>query len=463
MQKLFKEVASLDQRCYNEFDLSEDILMEHAADGMREYIQHHFDTSHTIIIICGAGNNGADGIVLARLLHGDYLVKLYLPYGAKSPMAQLQLRRAENIGVRVVTAMEPSDIIVDALFGSGFSRTFDADTKTLLTQLNQSHAIKIACDIPSGLHLEGTLEAQTFKADVTLTMGALKLGMFSDAAKDVVGKIHVLNLGLSRTLYEQDSPYKLLESDDLKLPHRNIQNSHKGSFGHLAIVCGEKQGAAIIAATAAFHFGAGLVTLLSNENVQLPHELMQSHLLPNTTTALALGMGLGNEFADHELESHLQHNLPIILDADIFAHSLFLTLLQREQIIVTPHPKEFTTILKVCGIADISVEALQNNRFYYVETFSKAYPNVVLLLKGANVIIAHNEEFYINALGSNVLAKGGSGDVLSGLIGSLLAQGYTPVEAAIGASLAHTLSANAFTKNSYALTPQDLIEGISNL
>ncbi len=463
MQKLFKEVSSLDERCYNEFDLSEDILMEHAADGMRQYIQHHFDTSHTIVIICGAGNNGADGIALARLLHAEHTISIYLPYGAKSPMAKLQLRRAEKIGVQIAKTVEPANIIVDALFGSGFSRTFDADTKTLLKQLNQSHAIKIACDIPSGLHLDGTLEEQTFKADVTLTMGALKLGMFSDTAKDVVGEIHVLNLGLSRMLYESDSKYKLLESDDLKLPSRNIKNSHKGSFGHLAIICGEKQGAAIIAGSAAFRFGAGLVTLLSNENVQVPHELMQSHLLPNTTTALALGMGLGNEFADHELESHLQHNLPIILDADIFAHSLFLKLLQRKETIVTPHPKEFTTILKVCGIADISVEELQKNRFYYVEIFSKTYPNVVLLLKGANVIIAHNEKFYINALGSNALAKGGSGDVLSGLIGSLLAQGYTPVETAIGASLAHTLSAKSFTKNSYALTPQDLIEGITTL
>ncbi|RUM62514.1 MAG: NAD(P)H-hydrate epimerase, partial [Sulfurimonas sp.] len=409
MQKIFYELASLDQRCYNTFELSEDLLMEHAADGMREYITTHYDRTHSLLVVCGSGNNGADGMALARILHQDYRVCVYLPFGASSPMAQLQLRRATNAGVDIVNTLPCADIIVDALFGTGFSRAFDTETAALLQQINTIKAIKIACDIPSGLHREGTLEKQTFRADVTLTMGALKLSMFSDAVKDVVGTIHVLNLGLSRALYETDSNYRLLESDDLKLPHRNIQNTHKGSFGHLAIVCGEKQGAAIIAATAAFRFGAGLVTLLSNENVQLPHELMQSHLLPDTTTAIALGMGLGNEFSDHELESYLQHNLPIILDADIFSHALFLTLLQREQIIITPHPKEFTTVLKACDIADIGVEELQNNRFYYVECFSKAYPHVVLLLKGANVIIAHNETYYINALGTNALAKGGSG------------------------------------------------------
>jgi hydroxyethylthiazole kinase-like uncharacterized protein yjeF len=463
MQKLFKEVASLDERCYNQFELTEDILMEHAADGMREYIQNHYDTKHTIIIVCGSGNNGADGITLARLLHQTYSVRVLLPNGAKSLMAQLQLRRAQSIGVTIIEEFEPADIIVDALFGSGFSRRFDEQSANLLAHINNTKAVKIACDIPSGLHLDGTLENETFIADTTLSMGALKLAIFSDAAKDVVGEIHVLELGISRKLYETETNYLLLDANDLQLPHRIKNNSHKGTFGHLGIICGEKQGAAIISGAAALRFGVGLVTLLSNENVQLPYELMQSHMIPPTTSAMALGMGLGNEFADYELESYLDHALPLLLDADIFSHKMFLTLLQRQKLVLTPHPKEFTCILKTCHLADISVDTLQNNRFFYVEMFSKAYPNAVLLLKGANVIIAHNEHYYINPHGTNALAKGGSGDVLSGLIGSLLAQGRKPLDAAIHASLAHTLSAKIFKKNSYALTPTDLIEGITAL
>ncbi len=463
MQKLFDELASLDRRCYDTFELSEDILMEHAADGMREYIVSHYDASHTVLIVCGSGNNGADGIALGRILHGSYAVTLYLPFGAKSAMAQLQLRRAEKVGVRIIETLSSADIVVDALFGTGFSRTFNTQSSALLQQLNTMSAHKIACDIPSGVHLDGTLEKESFQADVTLSMGALKRAMFSDAVKEVLGTVHVIDLGVSRTVYETQSNWMLLEADDVKLPYRHYHNTHKGSFGHLSIICGEKQGAAIIAGSAALRFGAGLVTLLSNENVQLPYELMQSHLLPATTTALAIGMGLGNEFSDSELRAHLQHDLPLILDADIFAHPLFGTLLQRSNLVLTPHPKEFTTILKVCDIADIDVETLQHNRFHYVEVFSRRFPHVVLLLKGANVIIAHQERYYINPLGSNVLAKGGSGDVLSGLIGALLAQGYTPLDAAIHASLAHTLSAQTFSQHSYALTPQALIEGLGTL
>ena len=407
MQKLFKEVASLDQRCYNKFDLNEDILMEHAANGIANFIRQNYDTSHSIVIVCGSGNNGADGIALARLLHTEYCVSVYLPFTAKSPMAQLQLRRAKKVGITLVNEITSSDIVVDALFGSGFSRSFDKQTIALLSYLNQAKAIKIACDIPSGLRLDGSLETVTFKADSTLTMGALKLGMFSDGAKDVVGDIHVLDLGINRHLYEISSQWRLLDASDMELPHRTQHNSHKGSFGHLSIICGEKEGASIISGSAAFRFGTGLVTLLSNENVQLPNELMQSHLLPSTTTAIALGMGLGNEFADYELESHLEHNLPMVLDADIFAHSMFLTLLERKNLVLTPHPKEFTTILKVCKIADIDVITLQDNRFFYVEKFCERYPDVVLLLKGANVIIAQNKRFYLNSLGNNILAKGG--------------------------------------------------------
>jgi NAD(P)H-hydrate repair Nnr-like enzyme with NAD(P)H-hydrate dehydratase domain len=120
-------------------------------------------------------------------------------------------------------------------------------------------------------------------------------------------------------------------------------------------------------------------------------------------------------------------------------------------------------VLKVCGLADIDVKELQNNRFHYVELFCREYPNVTLLLKGANVIIAQCETFYINPHGTNVLAKGGSGDVLAGLIGALMAQGHTTIHSAVNGSLAQTSAAMQVDKNSYALTPNDLIEAITTL
>jgi hydroxyethylthiazole kinase-like uncharacterized protein yjeF len=294
-------------------------------------------------------------------------------------------------------------------------------------------------------------------------MGGLKRSLFSDAAKEYVGEIRVANLGISRSRYEISSTWQLLDPSDLSLPLRSHTSTHKGSYGHLSVICGEKIGASIIAGSAALRFGTGLVSLISNENVTLPYELMQSHSLPSSTTAIAVGMGLGEEFGDDELAQLLDNTYPLVLDADIFYHTLFSTLLMRKQIVLTPHPKEFIHILRVCGIADIEVATLQNDRFTYVERFCAAYPNAVLLLKGANVIIGTQERFFINPHGTVALAKGGSGDVLSGLIGALLAQGYEPLNAAIQASLTHTLAAQKFDKNNYALTPYDIIEGITTL
>jgi len=463
MQNLYNEVASLDRRCYEQFELSEDILMEHAANGMAEYIFRNFSDKRRVVIFCGGGNNGADGIALARLLTGRYDLCIVLPFGAKSPMAKLQLKRAETLHVKIVERVEPCDILVDALFGSGFSRSFDKFSQELLESMNSIDAFKIACDIPSGVHLDGTLESSTFIADITLTMGALKRGMFSDSVKDVVGDIEVLDLGVSRLIYELESRWKLLEYDDLKLPFREIKNSHKGSFGHLSVICGEKEGAAILCASSALRFGAGLVTLVSNENIDIPYELMQSHLLPLNTTAIALGMGLGQEFSELELENFLNNKIPLVLDADIFSHPVFTSLLERENIIITPHPKEFVTLFSVCGLGDIDIKTLQDNRFKYAEIFSKAYPNVTLVLKGANVIIAKDESYFINPYGTAILAKGGSGDVLAGLIAALLAQGYGCLDAAVNGSLAHTKAASMLTCNNYAMSPNDLIDTLKIL
>ncbi len=469
MQNIFDEVTSLDQRCYDELLLNEDILMEHAADGMANFIKQTFSNSKTIFISCGSGNNGADGIALTRLLHKDFDVRLHLFKTPTSPMAKLQYERVKCLhvkcseGVNITDEIYKCDIIVDALFGSGLSRRLDAQIALHVNLLNNLSGIKIACDIPTGLHASGKCDENTFIADYTLTMGALKKSLFSDCAKDKVGEIKVLDLGVSREVYETSSKTKLLDFEDMHLPFRKLQNSHKGSFGHLAIVSGEKVGASVLCASAALRFGTALVTLLSNENLQLPTELMLSHQLPKNTTAIALGMGLGVEFSQNELRAFLENDLPLLLDADIFYHPLIDELLKREKIVLTPHPKEFTQLLHVSGLAEISVDELQENRFHYAELFAQKYPNTVLVLKGANVIIAKNDELFVNPHGTNVLAKGGSGDVLAGLIASLLAQGYSPLNAAITGSLAHTKLALDFDGANFSLIPNDLINGIKTL
>ena len=463
MQNIFVEVTSLDKRCVETFALSEEVMMEHAANGIAQLIRSRFNPRSSLLIVCGSGNNGADGLVLARLLGGEYRTTVHLPLGASSPLSHLQRDRVESLGMKHSPIEGDYDIVVDALFGSGLNRTLGPSAVEVIEQMNALSGTKIACDIPSGLYSDGTFGSIVFNADITVTMGGLKRSLFSDAAKEIAGEILVADLGIPRRFYETESAWKLLEISDLKLPLRTHTSTHKGSYGHLSVVCGEKIGASVIAASAALRFGTGLVSVISNENVTIPHELMQSHSLPIGTSAIALGMGLGEEFCDDELSQLLDNTLPMILDADIFYHPIFPDLLKRPNIVLTPHPKEFTQILRLTGIADIDVSTLQNNRFGFVEQFCAAYPNTVLVLKGANVIIGTGKEFYINPHGTVALAKGGSGDVLSGLVGALLAQGYSPIDAALQASLAHTIAAKHFEKNNYALTPFDLIERICTL
>ncbi len=456
MQNLFEEVGSLDRRCYETFELTEDILMEHAAEGMAAYIRANFSTGSKIIVVVGSGNNGADGIALARILHSDFDVSLLHAKKPKSPMALLQKKRADAAKVVEIQELFDCDVIVEAVVGTGFNGAFNETLTQLISDMNNTEAFKIACDMPS----------KGFYADITLTMGALKKSLFLDANKDAVGEIQVLDLGISRKLYEQESNWKLLDINDLKLPHRLREDSHKGSYGHLAVMSGEKIGASILCAQAALRFGTGLVTLVGFEKEQIlniPPTLMYAHILPKNTTAIAVGMGLGSEFSDNELLGFLDNELPLVVDADLFHMPLILKLLQKEQIVLTPHPREFVSLLRLTQLVNISVEELQAERFKYVELFCNTFAHATLLLKGANVIIGQNQTFFINPHGSAKLAKGGSGDVLSGLISALLAQGYSPLEAAINGSLTHTFLAKNYSGADFSLTPDDLIAGIGNL
>ncbi len=413
-------------------------------------------SNEKILIVCGAGNNGADGIALARLLYGKYDVSLYLPYGSKSYMSKLQHKRTQLLGIEIIEDLSTlginhtPNIIVDCLFGSGLSRDLDSESQNLIKLLNSLYAHKISCDIPSGINDKGQITTTCFRANTTITMGALKTQLYTDRVKDYVGNILVSNLGIQRIHYETQSNTYLLDELDMEVPYRTIQNSHKGKYGHLSVIVGEKIGAGIIACEAAFSFGAGLVTAV-------PLHIMQNHTIPINCTALAIGMGLGR-YESKEIQKIFDTDIAKVIDADLFYDEIILTILNK-----TPHPKEFCSLLKLCEICDISIDELQDNRFKYLRLFGEQYPQSVLLLKGANSLMTYENMIYINTLGTVALSKGGSGDVLSGLIASLLAQGYNGINACITASLAHSISASKYTKNNYALTPQDLIEGIKIL
>ncbi len=466
MQKVFKDCYELDKRCYEEYGLTEEILMEHAARGMATYIEQNFPIGTSVLVAAGAGNNGGDGIAMSRQIQGEYNVKLYLPFGVKSPMAKLQLQRANAVGVPVVEAIENAEVIVDALFGAGLSRPLDEESQKIVRRLNALSGFKIACDIPTGIDRQGKCSTIAFKADVTLTMGAYKEALYLDEAKDYVGELQRVNLGIAPEYYEGMSENYILEEDDLSLPIRKSQNSHKGSFGHAVLFCGEKEGAGIIAGMVSARFGAGLTSLVIHEKIVFPPFLMHSTVVPDNASALAIGMGLGGYFEQEFLQKYvIDSPLPVVLDADALLSKELLRILEQKEreVVITPHPKEFGIMWQILTGEEISVSEIQSRRFEIVRRFNAKYPHVTLLLKGANTLIAQEEKLYINPLGCNKLSKGGSGDVLSGLIVALLAQGNTGLDAAIQGSLALTLAAEKYRGASYAMLPTDLIDEIARL
>ncbi len=466
MQPLYKSCYLLDQRCYDDYVLTEDILMEHASMGMANYIRANFKPKTSVLIVAGVGNNGADGIVLARLLQGEYDVKLYLPFGVRSVMAEVQLERVQCLDIEFADEVQEVDVVVDAIFGAGLSRELDEKTRKLIVQLEKLKSFKIACDVPTGIDVDGNPLPMALFCDVTITMGALKECLYSDMAKDYVGEVICVDLGISHEKYTIGfkSNTFLLEESDLKLPTRTKANSHKGNFGHLAVISGKKEGAGIMSALSGLCFGAGLVTVVGEVETSLPLALMEDIDLPYNTTAIAFGMGF-LEFEDEIVEDILESKVPLVLDAGVFSNEIILEFLEQRdrEIVLTPHPKEFVSLWNMTIDSPLNIAILQANRFEKVREFCELFPHVTLILKGANMIIAQDKKLFVNTFGTSKLSKGGSGDVLSGLIGALLAQGYSTLESAIQGSLALTMGAKAYSGSSYSMLPTDLIEEIAKL
>lgn len=551
MKSLFTDTRILDAACREQYGLTEEIMMENAAAALEEAVMKSAGkmpaSSVRVLVLCGSGNNGADGYALLRRLAGKIAVWALVAAAGKSPLCQKQAERARRLGVPLVDAADAGNagfeatadadssfpcsgglIVVDCIFGSGFHGELPSGVKKLLAQVelaarSAEQAFFIACDVPTGLCQDGGVAAGSFRADLTVTMGAEKLCLYSDAAKDLTGKILVADLGLSRPVFEGSLPldkggapaaYRL-EKEDLRLPVRTRQNSHKGLFGHVAVVSGEKGGAACIAGEAALHFGAGLVTLVRFPRAEavygplsrqaLSPELMWAGDFPQKTGAVALGMGLGRALAlsaDAAAGSNavaaasfagaesyfrwlLDHPaIPAVIDADALYEKSLSQLLQRrpQGLVLTPHAKEFAALLENCldagAFSSLPLEGILQQRPALMAAFCRTYPGVVLLVKGANVMIGvcpaadssssvgqaadSQLQLYVNPYGSPALSKAGSGDVLSGLIAALLAQGYRPLDAAISGSLAHALASRK-VEGSYSLTPRTLIEKVACL
>ncbi|MDU7070024.1 bifunctional ADP-dependent NAD(P)H-hydrate dehydratase/NAD(P)H-hydrate epimerase [Campylobacter ureolyticus] len=461
MINLYYDTKMLDERAISEFGLSEEILQENAASKIEEVIRQNLQQKSKILFVCGSGNNAADAICTARKLSNDYECDIFLTSNKLNLMASMQLDKAKKAHVNLVENPEFSayECFVDGIFGSGLNRDMSDKVCKIINELNKTKGLKIAVDIPSGITKSGKITQNAFIADFTITMGALKLALFLDSSKDLVGKIILANLGISKANFETISDSFLLEKTDLNLPFRHLQDTNKGNFGHLYVISGDLKGAAIIAANAGFSIGAGLVSVVSDEKISnLDPFIMQTNSSHKAKVVVA-GCGLGEKTLNLEL---LKDKICVI-DADLCYKKEIIPFLEKnENLVLTPHPKEFASLLNLAGLGDFSIKEIQANRFDLARKWSEKF-NSVLVLKGANTIVSYKGKIFVSSFGSSILAKAGSGDALAGIIGGLLAQNYSPLEAAINGVLAHSLSVLNFKKNSYALTPNDIIEGIKCL
>ena len=500
MESLFFDTRELDKQAREKFNLSEELMMENAACGLEKYVNSLLRENYeyvinkpAVLILCGKGNNGADGYALARRFCCERLNIFVLDFEEpKTQLGILQKERAVTAGVQFIKPADLSyfldqnsidvKIVVDCIFGIGFHGQLSAEIEDVINQINQlnENVKKVSCDVPTGLDINGNASGTVFKADLTVTMGAKKICLYSDKAKDFTGTVCEVHLGIHPSKYKDfdtDGKYYLLSEKDMELPERKIENANKGSFGHTAIFCGEKIGAGVIAGKAALKFGSGLVTLISDkkhefENRMVPFELMTSEKVPEKCNSIAIGMGFGRTEKIGFLNDYLNDkNMSFVLDADVFYNREIVEFLEkfegmgkiqyRENLVLTPHPKEFASLLNMCGFGDFDTNYVIENRLELVRKFCEKYKGVVLLLKGANSVIGrqNDSEFtcLINPIGSVALSKAGSGDVLSGMIASLMAQKQNAFEAAKNGSLAHAAASQKFVEK-YALTPFELIE-----
>ncbi|MGI6160559.1 MAG: NAD(P)H-hydrate dehydratase [Christensenellales bacterium] len=478
------EMRQADQDMINKTGIPSLILMENAARGMADILElKGVKSAH---IICGRGNNGGDGLALARqLIMRGMGATVSLVEGELSSDAKANLSMLLNAGIsvsRVSGAAQVNlagcDAVVDALFGTGLNKEVSGVYIELIRLINSCGKRVFSADIPSGIDAKNAhVLGEAVKAEVTVTFGYKKIGQLLFPGREYCGEVHVVNIGLPPkggfTIKREQ-----LEPHDIKslLPPRK-QNSHKGTYGRTAIIAGSMgmAGAGILAARAALAAGAGMVTLgvpksvvpvvQSAEPCVMAYELDEREgrlyaskaaavLLLENKNCAAIGPGLGYADALELIEyMMLEWKKPMVIDADainILAENGIMP--KGDNVIITPHPAEFSRF------TGISQEEVLDNPLGLAEAFSKEH-GVITLIKGASTVIASPDgRSTINTSGCPGMAKAGSGDVLTGIITALLAQGLSCYDAArLGAYVAGLSGERAQEKKGRGMTALDTI------
>lgn len=466
-----EQTRQLDSLAIQRFAVPGYSLMSRAGEAIFSVISQYAPQILRAVVVCGVGNNAGDGYVVARLLHtrGYRVDVLQLGDAAKVTGDALLAKQAmEQSGVFarpfVSSELVGADVIVDAIFGTGLERDVAGAWADAIVAINESDALIVAADIPSGLHADtGTVMGVAVQANWTVTFIGLKLGMFTHHGVDYCGEIFFDDLQVPKEIYAAvDAVAQRLswEQRPRLLPQRR-RNVHKGSFGHVLAVGGEigMPGAISLAAQAAMRVGAGIVTVATRQPHAVPLALACPVLMAKPVessddltpllqkaTCVAIGPGLGmGEWGQQMLNVVLSTSLPMVIDAD--GLNLLATqkaAVHRSNWVLTPHPLEAARLLG-CSAVDV-----QANRLAAVKQIAQRFGGVCLL-KGAGTLISDGEKVILCDAGNGAMASAGMGDVLTGVIAGLLVQqdGDVRAEWVAQAALLHAHCADVLVEQGY--------------
>ncbi|KKM25359.1 hypothetical protein LCGC14_1595770 [marine sediment metagenome] len=474
-----RQMQEIDRAAIKGMGIPGPALMERAGVATARAIMAEF-SQRKALVLCGPGNNGGDGLVIARELHNaGYTVKA-LVLGSKSrlsPDCALQYSIAKKLGLTITfnSGINKKDthgaVLVDAIFGTGLNKKVSGSAVTMIKNINASRSPVISVDIASGIRADtGQVLGNAVKAEMTVTFGLPKRGHFLEPGSDHTGRLIVEDIGFPRHLYEKADCHVPGHDEMAALLPERPSNAHKGDFGHVLVLAGSrgKTGAAFMSSGACLRAGAGLVTLGGPETLDTAYQKRvteQMYLpLPDTgkgalsekalepvlsfikerATVLAMGPGMGTEPETVKLVRGLirESPVPMVLDADALnALKGNPSTLRNAKapVVITPHPGEFSRLMDKAAMAIKDIEA---DRIGSALAFAKK-TGVTVLLKGAPTVTATLDgQSYINPTGNPGLAKAGSGDVLTGIVAALLAQGLSAGNSAVLGAYLHGLAAD---------------------
>lgn len=476
-----EQTRELDRVTMEEFEVSGTVLMERAGTTAFDTLKQHWSDAKTLCIVCGIGNNGGDGFVVARLAHEQGLQVEVLIVGESQKIkgdALAAKQRLEGCGVTTQVygngKLPLADLVVDAVFGTGLNGAVSGDAVYAINAINQHGTPVLALDIPSGLLADtGSVLGEVVQADVTISFIGLNQGLLTAKGPDCCGELIFDDLQIpSAVKVKVPSAVKRLNIPSPIFKKRD-KDSHKGLFGHVLVIGGDvgMSGAARLACEAALRTGTGLVSLATRyahasminsarpEIMSYPAERdNEIAFLLEKADVVAIGPGLGkSEWSATLFAAVLNTVKPLIVDADGL-NLLAIEPSQRDNWILTPHPGEAARLL------DISIKEVQADRFSAVKQLAEKFGGTVIL-KGCGSLIYSEGITYLCDEGNPGMASGGMGDVLTGIIASLLAQGFSLTDAAkVGVHL-HAAAGDAAAKGAgeRGLLASDLMPSIRRL